>query len=559
MSILDIFIKRAEDNASKPAYIFLEDGESVEEILTYGQLRIAAQNVGSQLGIRKERACILLFPSGLDFLKAFWGCLWGGKIAVPVSFPARKRGLGPLSKVIEDVGDTVVLTDRAAYDKMKRWFGSLPVFLQIDWLLIEELVANEGISPCVSSSGEEIAILQYTSGSTGNPKGVMVTHGNVMHNLGLIQTTFGLSEDTIGVTWLPHFHDMGLIDGFIEPVFSGFTCVFMSPLDFVQKPARWLWAISRYRAYYSGGPNFAYDLCVNRITDEQLEPIDLSHLEFIYNGAEAIHSSTLDNFASRFKDKGYAAKKMVTCYGMAETTLAICFSPRGEPAPEIALNKEFYLEGVIKQESDSNFIKVGSGIASEDVVLKIVDPLSLKELGERQIGEIWTQSESVSPGYWGKDLETEKTFFARIEDAEGSFLRTGDLGFLSKGALYITGRLKDLIIYHGINYFPEDLEESLSEVPELKGYHRAAFSVDNARVEGIVIVVEVGVAALKGMIIEDLVSKIKHIVFSESSLPISDVVVVSPRSLPKSTSGKIQRSQCKKLYLLGELKKIDIS
>ncbi|HLF65788.1 MAG TPA: fatty acyl-AMP ligase [Saprospiraceae bacterium] len=557
MNIIDILITRAEADPDKPAYIYLEDGEIKERILTFKDVERVATGIGGHLVNRNETACILIFEAGLDFVKSFWACLWAGKKAVPVSFPVRKRGFQPLARLIADIGNVLFLTNRASYQKMQRQFGSHPAFTENAWLLTEDLEIAPVPIPAAVLKGSDIAILQYTSGSTGSPKGVMVSHDNVLHNVAFIQRTFGLTSETVGVTWLPHFHDMGLVDGFVEPVFSGFTRVFLSPVHFAEQPARWLKAISRYRAHYSGGPNFAYDLCVARITDEQLASIDLMDMAYLYNGAEAIHQHTLENFARRFADNGYRADKMVTCYGMAETTLAVCFSPRGKTAPTVALNQEQYRNGTIEIEPDSRLIKVSSGTPPDDVVVKIVEPTTGRELGAMQIGEIWTQSPSVCQGYWKKERENADIFCAKIDGQPGSFLRTGDLGFLSEGALYITGRHKDLIIYHGVNYYPDDLEASLSRFVEIHGVSSAAFSVDNGSNEKIVIVSEVSRSALKDLNKDALIAAIKHEIFSEFALPVSDIVLVTPRSLPKSTSGKIQRKQCKNLYLANQLNRLN--
>jgi acyl-CoA synthetase (AMP-forming)/AMP-acid ligase II len=557
MNIIDILITRAEANPDKPAYIYLEDGEINEKILTYQDVRRAAAGIGGHLVHRKETACILIFEAGLDFVKAFWACLWAGKKAVPVSFPVRKRGFDPLARLIDDIGSVLLLTDRASYQKMQQWFESHPAFAENEWLVTEDLEKEPMPIPASKLKGSDTAILQYTSGSTGNPKGVMVSHDNVLHNVAYIQRTFGLTSETVGVTWLPHFHDMGLIDGFVESVFSGFTRVFLSPMHFAERPARWLKAISRYRAHYSGGPNFAFDLCVARITDEQLESIDLTDLAYLYNGAEAIHHHTLENFALRFADKGYRADKMVTCYGMAEATLAICFSSRGKPAPAIAIDREEYGNGIIKIDPGSSLIKVSSGIPADDVIVKIVEPATGRELDAMQVGELWTQSPSVCKGYWNKDRENADIFHARIDGQPGDFLRTGDIGFISDGALYITGRHKDLIIYHGINYYPDDLEASLSKFIEMSGVSSAAFSIDGKNHEEVVIVSEVSRSAVKDLDKAALIVAIKHEIFSRFALPVSDVVLVAPRSLPKSTSGKIQRKQCRNLYLANQLNRLD--
>jgi acyl-CoA synthetase (AMP-forming)/AMP-acid ligase II len=401
-----------------------------------------------------------------------------------------------------------------------------------------------------------LAVLQYTSGSTGTPKGVMLGHRNLMHNLKMITDGFELDADGVGAFWLPTYHDMGLIGGILDPVYAGCTCVLMSPLAFLQKPIRWLRAITRYRVTISGGPNFAYDLCTQKVTDEQIEELDLSTWGLAFNGAEPIRSSTLEKFAERFAPAGFRAEALYPCYGMAESTLIITGGHKNEPpVARYFAGKALDEHRIVPVEPDHPDARrlIGCGHVLPVQQLRLVDPVSYRQLPEDRVGEIWVDSPSVGLGYWNNPGATQETFHAKLADStSGTYLRTGDLGFLHEGELFVTGRLKDLIIVRGVNRYPQDIELTVEQSSNhLQAGAVGCFSVDLTGRERLIIVSEVERARLKDW--SDVVQAIRKNVTMEHDLPPDGVVLVRFGSIPKTSSGKIQRHACRDNFLNGSL------
>ncbi|HEX7239344.1 MAG TPA: AMP-binding protein, partial [Longimicrobiaceae bacterium] len=394
------------------------------------------------------------------------------------------------------------------------------------------------------------------------PKGVMVSHGNLLHNFALIEEFCGYTPQTRSVIWLPPYHDMGLIGGILQPLFTGYWAALFSPVAFIQRPARWLEAVSRYRATSSGGPNFAYDLCVHAVRPEERAGLDLSHWEIAFNGAEPVRHETLRAFAEAFAPCGFRARAFYPCYGLAEATLMVTGSRPAEPPVERALDPDALGEGGVREAApEGRYRLVGSGRSAASQRVLIVDPATLREGPADRVGEVWVSGASVARGYWGRPEETAETFGAyEAETREGPFLRTGDLGFLDGDELFITGRLKDLIVIRGRNHYPQDVEQTaIRSHPGLRAGSGAAFSVEQGGEERLVVVQEVSRQAAAVLDVEEVASAIRRAVASEHGLQVHAVAVVRPGGVPKTSSGKVQRRSCRGRFLAGELPLVGVS
>lgn len=529
-TIVDVIERSLEQGRSRTSFTYLEDGDNAAPALALSGLRHAAFSIAGALP--PDGAVLVLLPQGLSFIKAFFACLYARAIAVPVAVPTKSRGLEHIRAIVADASITVGITHRSTLLTLQKWFGDDYFALGVHWLFIEDL-AEDGPPRFESPAPERLAFLQYTSGSTGNPKAVMVTHANIMANSSIIRQCFQNTEDSVSVCWLPSFHDMGLIDGVIQPVFSGFRSILMSPTHFLQRPARWLTAITRYGATYSGGPNFAYDFCVERIKDEELSGFDLRTLRCLYNGAEPIRAATIRRFVDRFAPAGFDETKVFTCYGLAEATLAVSTSRLGT-APAIAPGA-------------SEVVSCGRVLG--DTQLRILDPHTRIPCAAEQVGEICIAGTSVTAGYFNRPEMTADTFV----DIEGTvFLRSGDLGFVANDELFVTGRIKDLIIIRGKNHYPQDIEHSVTSAhASLQPNACAAFSVDLDGEERLVLVGEIKRTFLKAAYHANTVNAIRAEVGQAHGLIATDILLVSPGSVPKTTSGKIRRSSCRQLWLDG--------
>jgi len=530
---------------------------------TYAQLDQRARAIASalqDLGAAGERA-LLLYPAGLDYIAAFFGCLYAGVVAVP-TYPPRRNRLDPrIQALVADAQATKVLTTTDILSDMAQRLAQVPELKNQQWLatdnLAEELADNWQVSDIHSDT---LAFLQYTSGSTGTPKGVMVSHGNLLHNEEMILQGFGHTENTVFVGWLPLFHDMGLIGNLLQPLYLGIPSILMSPVAFLQKPYRWLQAISRFKATTSGGPNFAFDLCVQKITKEQRAQLDLKSWEVAFNGAEPIHAQTLERFSETFADCGFRREAFYPCYGMAETTLFISGGLKTKP-PLVYQVEETALEQhrvVAASEEEGTRSIVGCGQTWLEQKIVIVDPESFRPCSEQQVGEIWVSGPNVALGYWNRTEETQQTFQAYLADTgEGPFLRTGDLGFLQNCELFVTGRLKDIIIIRGGNHYPQDIELTTEKShPALKTNSGAAFSVEIAGEERLFVAQEVERTALKNLNTDEIVSAIRQAIAEQHELQVYTLLLLKPATLPKTSSGKVQRRTCQLKFLEGTLKTI---
>ncbi|VEP13756.1 Beta-ketoacyl synthase (fragment) [Hyella patelloides LEGE 07179] len=561
MNLLDILTYRAEHQPDKKSYIFLLDGETESASLTYGKLNKQARVIAAHLQSFKGERALLLYPSGLEFITAFFSCLYAGVIAVPVYPPKRNQKLSRLLSIANDAQATVALTTTSILADIEKKWASDTELAQLRLIATDTIESDPKDFVPISVTQNNLAFLQYTSGSTGTPKGVMVTHGNIIHNQQTIQTAFGHSEKSIVAGWLPLFHDMGLIGNILQSLYVGFPSILMPPLAFLQKPIRWLKAISKYRATTSGGPNFAYDLCVSKITQEELRNLDLSSWNLAFNGAEPLRTETLEKFRQKFAACGFNKDVFYPCYGMAETTL---FTTGGKKyhSPVIQGVKARDLEQNLAVETEifspESRVFVGCGHPYMDTTVIIVNPESLICCSPEQIGEIWISSKSLAAGYWNRPDATKEIFQAYVKDTgEGPFLRTGDLGFLRNGELFVTGRLKDVIIIRGRNHYPQDIELTVEKSHQaLRLNSGAAFSVEVKGEERLVVVQEVERTYVRKLNSEEVVSAINQAVSQEYELAIDTVVLLKPGSIPKTSSGKIQRSACWQKFIDGSLENI---
>ncbi|RCJ23039.1 non-ribosomal peptide synthetase [Nostoc sp. ATCC 43529] len=563
-TLVELLHWRASKQPQQQAYTFLVDGEVEGSYLTYGELDRQARLIATLLqscAKRGERA-LLLYPPGLEFIAAFFGCLYAGVIAVPAYPPRSNRSMPRLQAIIADAQATIVLTTTNLLADIKCQFHQVPELATMQCLATDE-IAREGKDRWQQAdiTNNTLALLQYTSGSTAAPKGVKVSHGNLLHNQKLIQLAMEHTAETVFVGWLPLFHDMGLVGNMLQPLYLGIPCILMSPVAFLQKPWRWLQAISRYKATTSGGPNFAYDLCVRKITPEQRTTLDLSSWEIAFNGAEPIRKETLEQFAATFAECGFRREAFYPCYGMAETTLILSGGSKAAPpvlqsVKSLALAQNQIVSASTK-EVDVRTL-VGCGRPLPDLKIVIVNPDTLIPCLPSEVGEIWVAGGSVTQGYWCRTEQTEYTFRACLKDTkEEPFLRTGDLGFLYEGELFITGRLKDLIIIRGRNHYPQDIEWTVAKShPALQADSGAAFSVDVNGEERLVIVQEVQRSYLRNLDPEELLRAIRQAVVEEHQVQVYAVLLLKPSSIPKTSSGKIQRHACRAGFLAGTLETI---
>ena len=559
MTLLEIISYRAQYSPQKQAYIFLQNGETESGSLTYGELDKQARAIASHLQQWQGERALLLYPSGLEFITAFFGCLYAGVIAVPVYPPRRNQQLSRLLSIVNDAQPKVVLTTKSILADIEKKWASDGELAQLQLVATDTIESNPKDFVTLSVTPDSLAFLQYTSGSTGTPKGVMVTHGNIIHNQQIIQQAFGHSEQSIVVGWLPLFHDMGLMGNVLQPMYLGIPCILMPPVAFLQKPIRWLKAIYKYGATTSGGPNFAYDLCVQKIQPEQLANLDLSRWDLAYNGAEPIRAETLEQFSQKFANCGFNYKAFYPCYGMAETTLFATGGKKNQsPVIQEVLARELEQNSVVEIEISSPESRrfVGVGHPYLDTTVTIVNPESLTRCETGQVGEIWVSGESVASGYWNRPQATQEMFQAYLKDTgDGPFLRTGDLGFLLDGKLFVTGRLKDMIIIRGRNHYPQDIELTVENShPALRNHCSAAFSVEREGEERLVVAGEVERTHLRKLNTEEVVRAIQIAVSTEHELDVDGVVLLKTGSIPKTSSGKIQRRACKQGFLEGNLK-----
>jgi acyl-CoA synthetase (AMP-forming)/AMP-acid ligase II len=540
-TLVEVVKTRAATTPDRLAFRWLVDGEEEGPRLTDSDLDRQARCIALALQhtVDPGDRALLLYAPGLEFIPAFFGCLYAGVVAVP-AYPPRLDRLAQswqtLGGIAADCRPNVVLATRS----IAALFGgsaAIPPLGELPWICTDALDASGANAwherPCAP---EGLAFLQYTSGSTAAPRGVRVTHRNLIHNQHVMQAALGPDGPGLGVSWLPLYHDMGLVGGVFQPVFHGTPCLLMSPLGLLQKPIRWLRAISRYRARTGGGPAFAYELCAERITPEQKVGLDLSKWTVAVLGGEPVSARTLERFAAAFGPCGFRPEGLGPCYGLAEATLLVAAS--GAPAARVLPTGH-----------------VSCGPVWLDQRVAIIHPESMTRCSPGEVGEIWVSGPSVADGYWGRPEETERTFRAFLRDTgEGPFLRTGDLGFLDGGELFVTGRLKDLIIIRGRNHYPQDIEATVQGAhPGLRANGGAAFEVRTEDGPLLVVVQEVE-RGTRDLDPARLLGDVRQAVAERHDLHLHDLQLLEFGSLPKTSSGKVQRHLCRLGYQQGTLK-----
>ncbi|MDR0870684.1 MAG: aminotransferase class I/II-fold pyridoxal phosphate-dependent enzyme [Planctomycetaceae bacterium] len=557
----------------KPAFIYLPDGADNEIVLTNAELDRRVKSIAAHLqrqNLFGERA-LLLYPPGLEFIIAYFACLYAGVIAVPLYPPRKNRAMLRIQMVEESAKAKIVLATADIIARSATMLDDTPALKALPWIATDSAVSSGTCSeddwtmPPINS--ETLAFLQYTSGSTGDPKGVMLTHGNLLHNSHLIHQGFEHTRTDVGVYWLPSYHDMGLIGGIIQPLYCGRPNIFMPPLTFLTRPFRWLKAITKYKGTTSGGPNFAYDVCIRQIKEEQLDELDLSSWKVAFNGAEPVLAETMEAFARKFERCGFRYEAFYPCFGLAEGTLIVsggfvAEKPVVKNFDAAQLAKGLALEVVPPTAQQSmplmrRLVSNGHNILPEQHVA-IAEPETCVELPDGQIGEIWVSGPSVAQGYWERPDITEYTFHATMTQSpypahlEVNWMRTGDLGFLLNGELFVTGRIKDLLIIRGVNIYPQDIERTVQKVaPVLRPLCGAAVMVPDAHKEKLVIIQEVD-RKFKGDNPDEnvrLFSAICKAVAAEHEVPAEGIALIQQGTIPKTSSGKIQHFACRDGYL----------
>lgn len=553
--------QRAAEGPDRLAFVFLDGGEQESARLTFGELDRRARAIAALLRHHPQGSRVLLvFQSGPEYVSAFYGCLYAGMIAVPAYPPPVNRPMTRLQTIAENCGAVMGLTTRAIDAKT----ASMPALAAMQWFAIEDVdLALADDAPEVEIDPQSVAFLQYTSGSTAEPRGVMVTHANLIHNEAIIAASGEGVEHSFTVSWLPMHHDMGLIGVVLRAVYQGLPAAIMPPPAFIQRPIRWLQAITRYGATTILGPNFALDLCVDRIPPEQREGLDLSSVRLVYNGSEPVRIETMRRFAETFGPYGFRYDAFRPCYGLAEGTLMVtCGGPEG-PRGGTFDTTALAANQVVEDSGSNTRLLAASGREVLDTRVAIVDPETGRRSAPGTVGEIWVSGATVARGYWNNPVATAETFGLRV-DGEGSFVRTGDVGFLRGGELFVTGRVKDLIIIDGRNHYPQDIETSVERShPSFQGGTAAAFSIEAADGERLVVATEVARTdralreVLRGGDVSDearqILRAVRRSVADEHDVRVDALVLVPPGGVPKTSSGKRQRHVCRARYLAGDL------
>lgn len=549
-TIAEILRSRSSRKPDQVAFRFLADDALSCSEITYGELDASARRIASWIQSQDGPAhpIPLIFPAGLDFIRAFFGCLYADRCAVPLSLPTASEGVSRVLSVLADVGASMSLVADNAKSRLARELAT-----QSDSVgLVPFTVVRESELSWrePQADADKLALLQYTSGSTSTPKGVEISHRNLVHNIDQMATACLADEGSIGVSWLPHFHDMGLIGGILMPLCIGFPVTLMSPSSFIRRPLRWLETISKTRATISGAPNFGYEHCLREIGGEHTRGISLASWSTAFCGAEPIRVETIARFSARFASVGFRKSALFPCYGLAEATLMVS-GRHWNQFSEQKVARSSLAKGFAEEASsdDDCTTLIASGTVLDGHRLIVVDPATRKGCPVGTVGEIWISSQSVGQGYWNRRDESAATFRARLAgDEKDQFLRTGDLGFLRHGQLFITGRQKDLLIIRGANFYPEDVERALeAAVPALRAGFGTVFAVDEEHEEKLVVVYELKASAERGQasVFDGIVATLAR----EFGLQIHAIAFVKRNRIPKTTSGKIKRQQCRSDFL----------
>jgi acyl-CoA synthetase (AMP-forming)/AMP-acid ligase II len=567
-TILARMCRHTDTTPNKVIYVHLEKGEVPGNSCTFAQLRdrvFSIANTLIDLGYRGERA-VILDTNPLRFVQTFLGCLAAGVIAVPVAVPSPKNA-GSVAAIAHNAQIRCVLAgtkEQRLRDAVCAELGPIPWhdFHAAD--TVGSIQPHGKFEEIAYSRPEQLAFLQYTSGSTGMPKGVMISHRSLMANEAIIGDAMRMHHDSVVIGWLPHYHDMGLIGNLLQTLYQGCQCVLMQPTDFIQKPVRWLRAVSTYRGTVSGGPNFAYDLCVTRVPEEQREGLELSSWEVAFTGAEPVKSTTISRFNAAFGRHGLRSTSIFPCYGMAESTLFISGVDQGAGASSISLRRNALSIGDATDPSEDadpdSASFVGCGLPHDLIELTIVHPETRNLTPEGCVGEIWIHGASVADGYFNNQQATSEAFAATVADQPGkNYFRTGDLGVLRDGHLIVVGRLKDTMIIRGKNVYPQDVESTVQLADPALVLGGGCVFQGNIFEERVVLVQELTRDGLREYNLSELISKIGEGVIYNHGFEIGEVMLIKPGHLPRTTSGKVRRSLCRELYERGEFKSLNVA
>ena len=563
-SLAELLRHRAAVQADDRAYVALSDRGGEEASITFAGLARRSAALARRIAAHAapgERA-LLLCPNGVGFMVGFFGCVLAGVIAVPMMLPRRQSARDASASIVADCTPRLALAPGALVagergDLVGRFAGA-----GLEWLAVDDPQDEAEPGGLIGAgTGDDLAFLQYTSGSTSAPKGVMVSHANLLANLGMIEQAFGNTRRSTYVSWVPLYHDMGLIINALQSLYVGSACVLMAPVAFMQRPLLWLRAIGDYRAEVAGGPNFAFDLCVERYRPEQMDGLDLSCWKVAFNGAEPVRADTIRRFCDTYAAHGFAAAAMFPAYGMAEATVLVSAGRRGAGPPTRTVSRNELRQDRVAPPHDGGDMQavVGCGRALEGERIAIVDPDSCRRLGNLEIGEIWVAGPNVARGYWQNPAASEAAFGATIAGEGERWLRTGDLGFVDEaGELFITGRIKEVVIIRGANHYPQDIEHTVQSChPALRRHGGAAFTVQTDReAERLVVVQEVERTYRSRVTADELAGRIREAIVGAHDIVPHEIALLRPGALPKTTSGKIQRALCRKLWLEGSLERI---
>lgn len=551
-SMIDCLERHGERHPEKAAYIFLSEKLLPERVLTFAQLRIEARQFACRLmrATQTGDRALLILPAGLDFIIAFFGCLYAGVVAVPLCPPNKRRSQRTLQGIIDDCSPRWVVTHKALGNSFRDQYQPEALgWIEMDDLESDPLPVGGPVYPVLND--QSLAFIQYTSGSTSSPKGVMVTHANIIANQAMIRDAFGHDETSSVVGWVPHYHDQGLIGNILQPMFVGATSILMSPVTFMRWPLRWLQAISLYQAHSSGGPNFAFDACMTALEREPHVELDLSAWKIAFNGAEPVRDDTLNRFQAAFARFGLRREAIYPCYGLAECTLQATGGVKGNAPVRLSVDAQALRDGkILPSDAGSCQTLVSSGHALPGSRISIVKPLTGKACTPLEVGEIWIAGPHIAKGYWNQPALTSDIFANSLsDDIQQSYLRTGDLGFVHQGELYVTGRIKDTIIIRGKNYYPHDIEHSVFTAHDsLEHSACAVFSLMGAE-EKLIVVQEVRRSWRKKIALDDVVSKIRQAVVLNNEVTPHDIVLLMPGKLLKTSSGKVMRHAIRSQYI----------
>jgi 8-amino-7-oxononanoate synthase len=567
-TFVDVLEYRAGRTPSNTIFRYLRGDGDEGGSLTFAELRKRALAIAAGLSehIVPGDRVVVLVPPGLDYIAAFFGCLYAGAIAVPAYPPNPRRADTRVARMVADCGARVAIVSDAFMARIDGWLALTPQLGAVSWLNATRLLATEGSAqPSSPAVGSTLAMLQYTSGSTGEPRGVMLSHANLLHNSTIVHRVTAHEEGDAAVFWLPPFHDMGLIGGILQPIYASVPTTLMAPATFLQQPFRWLEAISKYRATTSGAPNFAYDLCVERIGADERRTLDLSSWRTSFNGAEPVHAETLSRFTETFAPCGLRPDVLLPCYGLAEGTLLVAGGPARRRAQSVIVDRARLENGELRPaaERDTNAVAlVPSGTPASELTVAIVDPDTALPCADGQVGEIWVAGGSVGVGYWNRADATAAAFHGKLAartaaDGPGAkpktFLRTGDLGVIAGGQLVVTGRLKDVVILGGRNYYPHDIEVAAERSHEhMRAGFTAAFSVNDGGHERLVLVAEVA-RQHRAEADAPLFHAVRAGLAATVGIVPDEIVLIRPRTIPRTSSGKIQRRECRAAFANGSL------